>query len=179
MKRTVSFLTVFVFAALVLYAQEVKDTGQTEKRGLFDLGAGYTYTNNPKLHGGHMEFGINLFRSGFFVQNRFMLRLGGFKIEGFDSTVLTLSEKLVLGRTDFDTGFYIYLEGGAGFYGNNAQSFSKDTLVYSFGFGGGFEAAFDQNYGGIYVEVGYLAQKITQKFPLSGVVVQTGWKFFF
>jgi hypothetical protein len=108
-----------------------------------------------------------------------MLRVGGFETEGLDSTVLTLSEKLVFGRTDYDTGIYIYLEGGAGFYGNNEQGFSRDTLAFSFGFGGGFEAAFDRNYGGLYVEVGYLGQIITQNFPLSGVIVQTGWKFFF
>jgi hypothetical protein len=32
--------------------------------------------------------------------------------------------------------------------------------------------------GGLYVEVGYLAQKIDRNFPLSGVIVQTGWRFY-
>jgi hypothetical protein len=180
MKRTVCLLAVFVLAISVLYADEVKNTGNSNRRGLFDLGAGYTYTSNPKLHGGHIEFGISLYRKVFYVQNRFMLRAGGFRADDLDNTVLTLSEKLVFGRTDDDTGIYIYLEGGAGFYGNKNQGFSRDTLAYSFGFGGGFEAAFDVNYGGIYVEVGYLGQIMTQNFfPLSGVIVQTGWKFFF
>jgi hypothetical protein len=179
MKRTVCFLAVFVLAVFVLYADEGKDPKKTEERGMFDIGAGYTFTSSPELHGGHIEFGINLYRRVFYVQNRFMLRAGGFVADGLDSTVLTLSEKLVFGRTDYDTGIYIYLEGGVGFYGNEDRAFSGDTLVYSFGFGGGFEAAFDQNYGGLYVEVGYLAQILTQAFPLSGVIVQVGWKFFF
>jgi hypothetical protein len=183
MKRTVCFLAVFILAAFVLYADEPKlyadEPKDTGKKSILGLGAGYIYTSNPELHGGHLELSINLYRNIFYIQNRFTLRAGGFSIEEHDSTLLTLSEKLVFGRHEYDTGIYIYLEGGAGFYGNNAQGFSRDTLAYSFGFGGGVELAFDEDFGGLYAEVGYLGQIITQNFPLSGVVVQVGWKFFF
>jgi hypothetical protein len=177
MKKTLCFLVFFVLLGLVLYADEDNENTNRNERGRFDIGAGYTFTNNPKLHGGHLEFGINLYRNIFYIQNRFLFRAGGFKTDDLDSTVLSLSEKLVFGRMAYNSGIYLYAEGGAGFYGNADKGFSADTLVYSLGFGGGLEFGAGMN-GGLYVEVGYLGQKITTNFLLSGVAVQTGYRIF-
>jgi hypothetical protein len=149
--------------------------------GISDFSAGFSYSNNPKIYGGHLEIGINLYGNIFFIQNRFLLRGGGFQDDdGLNNTVVTLSEKLVLGRNNFDLNFldiYIYLEGGAGFFFNTQDGFSGNNLSYSFGFGGGLGLNII-SFGGIYIEVGYLGQKMTSSFPLSGMAVQTGLRIF-
>jgi len=194
MRKILCFLGFFVLIAFVLYADEKeegvipqkeeaadspkKDEGAaSQKQGRLNLGAGFSYTNNPKFYGGHLEFGINLYKKTFFVQNRFLFRAGGFKIDDFDNTALTLSEKLVFGRSDEDfMGMYVYMEGGAGSFANTQNDFSKDTLIYNFGFGGGFELGELDDFGGLYLEVGYIYQKMTPNYPLSGVLVQAGWR---
>lgn len=166
MRKTICFLVIFVMSGLFLFADENKKN----TIGL-DMGAGYTYTSNPKLKGGHFELGLSLYRGNVYVQNRLLFRATGLEIDGLDSTILTLSDKLVFGRGSSGSGIYVYIEGGAGYYGNSEKEFfTDDALVYSFGFGGGLEL------GGIYFETGYLGQKITSNFPLSGIVFQTGWR---
>jgi hypothetical protein len=156
--------------------EETEKSVISPKKGILSLGAGFSYTNNPEFFGGHFEFGINLYRNIFFVQNKFLLRAGGFKTDGLDNTAITLSDKLAFGRYSEDIiGMYIYIEGGAGFFGNAQKDFSKDTLIYNFGFGGGLEFG-DFDFGGLYVEVGYIGQKMASSYPLSGVLVQTGWR---
>ena len=173
MRKKLFFLAFFLLIAFILYADENEKGVISQKKGILNLGTGFSYTNNPKFYGGHFEFGINLYRNIFFVQNMFLLRAGGFKTDGLDNTALTLSEKLAFGRNDDD--MYIYIEGGVGFFGNAQNNFSVDTLIYNFGFGGGFEFG-DFDFGGLYVEVGYIGQKINSNYPLSGVSVQTGWR---
>jgi len=196
MRKILCFLAFFVLIAFVLYADEdeksdvsrneeikndvsqdeEKKSDTSQKKGVLNLGAGFSYSNNPKFYGGHLEFGIDLYRKKFFVQNKFLLRAGGFKAVELDNTALTLSEKLAFGRSDDDNlDMYIYLEGGAGFFGNAQNNFSRDTLIYNFGFGGGVELG-DLDYGGFYVEAGYIYQKMTPTYPLSGVLFQAGWR---
>jgi hypothetical protein len=171
MKKKFCLLVFFVLSVFTLHASE-------ENIGVLDLSAGFSYTNNPEVYGGHFEFGINLYRNIIFIQNRFVLRGGGFKDDdGLDNTVLTLSDKLVLGRNNFDfLDIYIYMEGGAGFF-INAKDGIGNSPVYSFGFGGGFGLSVI-DFGGLYFEVGYLGQKIIKDFPLSGVIIQTGLRIF-
>ena len=151
---------------------------QPPKNSRFDVNAGLTFTSNPKLWGGHFEFGFVLYKNVFYFENRLAFRAGGFKADDLHSTVLTLSEKLVFGRKAYyDSGMYLYMEGGAGTYGNDAKSFFSDSLAYSFGFGGGFEVG-EEEFGAFYCEIGYLGQKTVSNFPLSGVLVQAGWRIF-
>ncbi|MDR0320003.1 MAG: hypothetical protein LBI28_00730 [Treponema sp.] len=173
MKKSVLFLVVFVLFAVGIYADD------NSERGALSLSAGYTYTGNPELHGGHINLGIDfLQRDRFYLQNNFLFRAGGFSYAGVENTVLTLSEKIIFGRFEDELAIYIYIEGGAGFYTNSQNGFSSDTFVYTFGYGGGFEFG-SGDFGGIYVEAGYIGQKMITDFPLSGVVVQTGWKIYF
>jgi len=196
MRKIICFLAFFVLIGFAVYAErsssgengeapphpdetEKSDNSKTDnspKKGIFSLGAGFSYTNNPAFYGGHFEFGINLYRNIFFVQNRFLMRAGGFKTDGLDNTALIFSDKLAFGRYAEDIiGMYVYIEGGAGFYGNPQKDFSKDTFIYNFGFGGGTEFG-EFNFGALYVEVGYIGQKMISNYPLSGVSVQTGWR---
>jgi hypothetical protein len=51
-------------------------------------------------------------------------------------------------------------------------------MAFTGGFGGGGE--FDtEDFGGLYLEVGYLGQQTYFDYPSSGVVVQMGWRMFF
>jgi hypothetical protein len=197
MKKTLCFLLFFVLIAFAAYAEgdaprtngnaphdnedaprpeETKKSVNSPKNKLLNMAAGFSYTNNPEFYGGHFELGINLYRDIFFVQNRFLLRVGGFEADGLDNTALTLSDKLAFGRYAEDViCMYVYIEGGAGFYGNAQNDFSADTFIYNFGFGGGFEFG-EFNFGGLYVEVGYIGQKMISNYPVSGVMVQTGWR---
>jgi hypothetical protein len=178
MRKILCFLAFFSLITFVLYAGEDEKNTTSQKRGTLNLGAGFSYTNNPKFYGGHFEFGINLYKNIFFVQNKFLLRAGGFTADGLDNTALTLSEKLAFGRNNNDfADMYVYIEGGFGFFANAQNDFSGDALIYNFGFGGGFEFG-DFDVGGLYVEVGYMGQKIASNFPLSGVIVQAGWRIF-
>jgi hypothetical protein len=178
MRKILCFLAFFVLITFVLYADEDEKSSISQKKGVLNLGAGFSYTNNPKFYGGHFEFGINLYRKIFFVQNKFLLRAGGFKTDGLDNTALTLSEKLAFGHNaGAFMGMYVYIEGGVGFFGNAQNNFSKDTLIYNFGFGGGFEFG-NLGFGRLYVEVGYIGQKMISNYPLSGVLVQTGWRIY-
>ncbi|MDR0312731.1 MAG: hypothetical protein LBI14_03965 [Treponema sp.] len=179
MKKISCIFIAVIFAALPVYAAEPagNDPPKTPAASTVNISAGFTFASNPKLYGGHFELGIVLFRKAFYLTNRFMLRAGGVTFDGMDTTLLTLSEKLVLGRSDgFGEGTYVYLEGGAGTYGNASSAFFKNW-AFSFGFGGGFEIG-DIGFGAIYIEVGYLGQQIGSSFPKSGVVVQTGWRIF-
>ncbi|MDR0320002.1 MAG: hypothetical protein LBI28_00725 [Treponema sp.] len=170
MKKSLLFLVVFVLFAVGIYA------GDEPERGPLSLSAGYTYINNPELNGGHINFGIDFFRGKFYLQNNFILRAAGFNLDGVDNTVLTLSEKIVFGSGYLSPNMmiYLYVEGGAGFYANYQNDFSLDTFVYSYGFGGGVEMGRS-----FYIEAGYIGQKLIADFPLSGFVVQYGWRIYF
>ena len=184
MKKIVLFLVILAFAGFGIYANETEmDIGtansqrEAPRTSRFNISAGMTYTTNPKLWGGHFDFGFGLSRKNFYVENHFVLRAGGLIGSDINTTVFTLSDKLVFGRKSAyeDGGVYIYIEGGAGTYGNSERGFFDDSLAYSFGFGGGFVMG-DIDYGAFYIDGGYLGQKILDKFPISGFVVQTGWR---
>ena len=38
---------------------------------------------------------------------------------------------------------------------------------------------YGENFGGIYVEVGYIGQKTNLNYPVSGIIIQAGWRIFF
>ncbi|MCL2800803.1 MAG: hypothetical protein FWD28_03485 [Treponema sp.] len=155
-----------------------RNTSFNDDRRAIGISAGYTRVTNSDLNGGHFEFSFPLLQRMIYVDNRIMLRAGGLNIDGLDSTVITISEKLVFGRDDEDFySTYIYLEGGIGFYGNSQKGFSGDTLTFSFGFGGGFEFG-DFEYGSVYFEAGYLAQTLSSNFITSGIVLQFGWRMY-
>jgi hypothetical protein len=182
MRKILCLSAFFLLIAFALYADgdEKSDTSKENKKAPknINFGVGFSYANNPEFFGGHFEFGFNLYKNIFFIQNKFLFRAGGFKADDLDNTALTLSDRLVFGRNDSDfISMYAYVEGGAGFFGNAKNSFSRDTLIYNFGFGGGIElGSFD--FGGIYFEAGYIGQKMNSNYPLSGVLYQTGWRIY-
>jgi len=175
-------ILLLVFTVVCAYANEADlyNTGNNKNgTGRFDINAGFTFANNPRLLGGHFEFGFIPFKNVFYFENRIGFRAGGAKIEDINTTVFMLTDKLVFGRKAFErsTGMYIYLEGGIGTYGNEEKKFFSD-LTYSFGFGGGFELG-DVEFGAMYIEAGYLGHKIIDNFPTSGLIIQTGWRIYF
>ena len=176
MKKAVCFL-VCLAIGFAVFAEE--DSREKIRDPRFSVGAGYTYMSNPRLHGGHFDFGIRLFSNFVYVQNNIQVRAGGFKLNGENSSLFTLSDKLIFGRQS--GGTYLYIEGGVGVFGNDNKDLFEDPFAYNFGFGGGFDMSTGNNkkYGGLYFEAGYLAQKITKKFPSSGVAIQTGWRLSF
>jgi len=183
MRKILCFLAFFLLIAFALYANETPDEGvksasSPKKTKNLNFGAGFVYTNNPEIYGGNFEFGFDLYKNVFFIQNKFVFRAGGFKMDGLDNTSLTLSEKIAFGRNDDDVvSLYVYMEGGGGFFGNSQQSFSRDTLTYNFGFGGGVELG-NYTFGSFYIEIGYIGQKMNTNYPLSGVLLQTGWRIY-
>jgi hypothetical protein len=150
----------------------------TIARGLSSAGGGVTWERDPELMGGHLDFGIVLFERGLYVQNHFLLRGGGLRIKGKNHSVFTLSEKVLFGRRLEETGLYTYIEGGIGVYGHESKNFFEGPAVYSFGFGGGFEIT-TRHFGGIYGEVGYLGQRVSEGYPVGGVILQTGVRVHF
>ena len=184
MKKIISLLCAAFLMVCMAQAQE-KDKAQDDSESgwsRFALGAGFTYAGSPDSHnfyGGHLDFGVTLYRKTLFVQNRLMLRAGGLIIDDVDFSMFTISEKILIGRADeIPATFYIYLEGGAGIYGNEDKGFFEDSPAYTFGFGGGFSLD-DRERGGIYFELGYLGQKLKPKTPFGGVIVQAGYRIFF
>jgi hypothetical protein len=146
----------------------------TERR--YMLGGGYTWVNNPRLIGGHFDFGIVLYKKAIHIQNDILLRAGGVSPGNSNYSIFTISDKIIFGRNSREH-VYTYLEGGVGIYGNDTKAFFDDPFAVSFGFGGGCD--FTSDFGGVYFEVGYLGQKIDSKYPVSGVIIQTGWRIFF
>ncbi|MDR2941981.1 MAG: hypothetical protein LBV17_05280 [Treponema sp.] len=108
-----------------------------------------------------------------------MIRGGGFEINRSDHTILTLSDKLIVGRNiGVPLTIYTYLEGGVGIFGNQTKKFFDKPLAFTGGFGGGGQ--FDtEDWGGLYLEVGYIGQQTSLDYPASGVLVQAGWRLFF
>jgi hypothetical protein len=170
MKRSLLFLVVFVLFAAGIYADD-------ERISPFSLSAGFTFTNNPVIFGGHFDFGIDFFRNKIYLQNNILLRACRFDLDDMDNTALTLSEKLVFG---FGRVFmmYVYIEGGAGFYSNEQNSFSSDTFIYTFGGGGGIEFG-SKNFCCIYLEGGYIGQRLIDDSLLNGVAAQAGLRLYF
>jgi hypothetical protein len=68
---------------------------------------------------------------------------------------------------------YTYIEGGFGIFGNQNKNFFEDPFAYTFGFGGGGEFS-DEDFGGLFIEIGYIGQKIKLNYPVSGIILQTG-----
>ena len=172
MRKFVLLILFFVFCFNLYADDEEPDTR-------FILGAGFTWTNNPRLLGGHFEFGIVLYSNILYIQNNFMLRGGGLNVDGSDYTMFTLSDKLIFGRNAYiPLKLYVYLEGGGGMFGNQTKKFFGDPYAITGGFGGGGEI-FSEDFGGIYVEVGYIGQRTTLNYPVSGIIIQSGWRIFF
>ncbi|MDR1142889.1 MAG: hypothetical protein LBK77_01565 [Spirochaetaceae bacterium] len=174
---------VFVLALIILQFSYVFAGGEEEDdpgvESRYVLGAGFTWANNPRLLGGHFDFGIVLYRRILYIQNDFLLRAGGLAVDGSDYSVFTLSDKIIFGRnSESPLKIYTYFEGGLGIYGNDAKQFFADSAAVTFGFGGGGEIS-SEEFGGLYFEVGYLGQKTSLKYPVSGVILQTGWRIFF
>ncbi|MDR0400113.1 MAG: hypothetical protein LBH51_04145 [Treponema sp.] len=143
----------------------------------FVLDAGFTWASNPRLIGGHFDMGFVLHKKVLYLQNNILLRAGGLSFNNGDYSIFTVSDKLIIGRNSRDM-MYTYLEGGFGIYGNDTKPFFEDPFAVSFGFGGGWDIGMD-DFGGLYVELGYLGQMAGSKYPVSGVIIQTGWKLFF
>jgi hypothetical protein len=182
MRKILCFSALFLLIAFALYADgdekksDSKKKKETQKN--LSLGVGFSYANNPEFYGGNFEFGFDLYKNIFFIQNKFLFRAGGFKTGDLDNTALSLSDRLVFGRNNDDFfSMYAYIEGGAGFFGNAENNFSRDTLIYNFGFGGGIELG-DFDFGGLYFEVGYMGQKMNSNYPLSGILFQAGWRIY-
>ncbi|MDR2211373.1 MAG: hypothetical protein LBO65_07940 [Spirochaetaceae bacterium] len=168
-------LAVVLLLAPCLFA--FADGGERENR--FTLGAGFIWTNNPQVVGGHADFGIVLYKDILFIQNNFLIRAGGMSIDGDDHSIFTLSDKLIFGRnSDAPLRIYTYIECGTGIYGNADKKFFSTPLAFTFGFGGGGELVSEQ-FGGLYIEVGYIGQGTNLKYPVSGVIIQTGWRIYF
>jgi hypothetical protein len=175
MKKFICVVLVFFMHCVILSA----DDWEGEFPNKFVLDAGFTWVNNPSLVGGHFDFGIVIYKNILYIQNNFLLRAGGINVENTKYSVFTLSEKLIFGRNSATPlSIYTYLEGGIGIYGNDEKKIFTTPMAYSFGFGGGGEIA-SEDFGGIYVEVGYLGQKVDVQYPLGGVILQTGMRIFF
>ena len=171
-------LALFFASCFCLFA-DGEDSTDIPEENRFVLGAGFTWTNNPELFGGHFEAGMVLFRRILYIQNNVSLRAGGLSLPDGNYTIFTLSEKLIFGRNSaIPLKIYTYLEGGIGIYGNAGKGFFTGSFAFTLGFGGGGEIS-SVDFGGLYIEVGYLGQKTTAPYPVSGVIIQTGWRIFF
>ena len=177
MKKTFLFTVLFLFFAFFIYAQSTTDNN-SGKRDTLNLGAGFSYNSNPEILGGHIEFGFSHNTGIFFLQGQLLARAGGFTVNDLDSTLLSLSGRVLLGRGHDITGIYVFLEGGTGVYSNSEKDFSFNSLVYNFGFGGGFELGKGQ-LGCFYIEAGYLGQILISSNIHSGVLLQAGWRIYF
>jgi len=185
-------ILILLFLLLIPCFNVVADDKKTDKskpiETNFALGAGFTWADNPKVTGGHFDLGFVLYKNVLYVQNNFMLRGGGIKLmeerddgslKGSDHTIYTLSNKIIFGRNaGIPLKLYTYLEFGAGIYGNETEGFFNGRYAYTGGFGGGGEI-FGENFGGVYFEVGYIGQKVNSNYPISGIVIQSGWRIFF
>jgi hypothetical protein len=173
------FAAFFLVPCLNLLADDDEPKYWKPSDTRFILGAGFTWTNNPELMGGHFEFGIVLYKKLLYIQNNFVLRGGGYSFKETDFTIFTLSDKIIFGRvTDIPLKIYTYLEGGVGLYGNQDKKFLDKPLAITMGFGGGGEIS-SENFGGLYGEVGYIGQQTNLDYPVSGVIMQIGWRIFF
>lgn len=178
MRKYILVFVVFSTSCFCLFAQDKDSTDESEE-SRFVLGAGITWTNNPELIGGHIELGIVLFKRILYIQNNFSLRAGGVSFEDGDYSLFTLSDKFIIGRNSgIPLKIYTYLEGGAGVYGNTDKEFFAVPFAFTFGFGGGGEIS-SEYFGGLYVEVGYIGQKTNLQYPVSGIIIQAGWRIFF
>jgi hypothetical protein len=178
MRKIIVFLIFFIIFVNVLIAQDIKFESK-ESNFNFSLGAGFVWTNNPKLLGGYFDFGFVLYRNVLYVQNSIIMRGGGISIDENDHSIYTLSERLIFGRNTGDLlRIYTYIEGGFGIYGNQNKKFFEDPFAYTFGFGGGGEFS-DEEFGGLFIEIGYIGQMIKLNYPVSGIILQTGWKIYF
>jgi hypothetical protein len=176
--RKFILLALFLIPCLSSFAGEKSDDQKTPDTK-FILGAGFTWTNNPELLGGHFEFGIVLYKNILYIQNNFMLRGGGFDVDGNDYTLFTLSDKIIFGRNSKSPlTIYTYLEGGAGIFGNQTKKFFDSPIAVTVGFGGGGELS-SEDFGGFYIEVGYIGQMTNLNYPVSGIIMQVGWRIFF
>lgn len=176
-------LLLFLIPCLNLFANDKKteyNSGAWDPLNMkFSMGAGFTWTNNPALLGGHFEFGIVLYKNILYIQNNFTLRGGGLFIDDTDYTIFTLSDKIIFGRnSDSPLKIYTYLEGGVGIFGNQTKRFFESPIAFTLGFGGGGELS-SEDFGGLYIEVGYVGQQTHLNYPVSGVILQTGWRIFF
>ena len=178
--RKLILLLVFLIPCFNLFADDDERLNVWEPSDTrFILGAGFTWTNNPRLLGGHFDFGIVLYKRVLYIQNNFMFRGGGFTIDGSDYTIFTLSDKLIFGRnSDIPLKIYTYLEGGVGMFGNQTKKFFESPIAFTVGFGGGGEIS-SEDFGGLYIEVGYIGQRANLNYPVSGIVIQTGWRIYF
>jgi hypothetical protein len=175
MRKFILFFTFFLVFCYGLIAQD----DSKKPNNNFSLGAGFVWTNNPRVLGGYFDFGIVLYKNILFIQNNILLRGGGILIDGIDHSIFTLSEKIVFGRnTDYPWKIYTYLEGGFGIYGNHDKKIFSAPFAYTFGFGGGGEIS-SENFGGFFFEIGYIGQKTKLNYPVSGIIIQSGWKIFF
>jgi hypothetical protein len=176
-KFILSFTFLLVFCC-GLIAQDRQSDYQKPSNN-FSLGAGFTWTNNPRLLGGYFDIGMVLYKNILYIQNSILLRGGGILLDKVDYSMFTLSEKLIFGRnTNYPWKIYTYLEGGCGIYGNQDKKFFNGPFVYTFGFGGGCEIS-SESFGGLFFEIGYIGQKTALNYPVSGIITQTGWKIFF
>ncbi|MDR2376395.1 MAG: hypothetical protein LBD96_08160 [Treponema sp.] len=141
------------------------------------IDAGFTWVNSPRVLGGHFDFGFVLHEKILYVQNNIFLRAGSLSLDNSDYSIFTVSDKIIFGRNSTHM-IYTYLEGGFGIYGNDKKPFFDDPFAVTFGFGGGWDISSD-DFGGLYVEAGYLGQITSSKYPVSGVIIQAGWKMFF
>jgi hypothetical protein len=142
------------------------------------LDAGFTWVNNPRLIGGHLDFGMILYEKALYIQNNILVRAGDLSLDNSDYSIFTVSDKIIFGRNSRPR-IYTYLEGGFGVYGNDTKEFFDAPFAVTFGFGGGCDLSVIDDFGGAYFEVGYLGQKIGSKYPVGGVIIQTGWRIFF
>jgi hypothetical protein len=175
------YILVFIFFFIFFYILVAQDTqsDSTKPNNNFSFLVGFTWANNPQLLGGYFDFGIILYKKILYIQNSILLRGGGVSLDGNDNSVFTVSDKLVFGRnTEYPFQIYTYLEGGVGIYGNQDKNFFTDPFVYTFGFGGGWEIS-SEELGGLFFEIGFIGQKIYLNYPISGIIIQAGWKIFF
>jgi hypothetical protein len=170
--KKIFLLTVAVLFCTSLSAQE----GNSNDVRHFAIGGGSTFS--PAINGGgHGEFVFLIYHNGLDVRDHLVIR--GNSITDKNDTeygTFTLSEKISFGGISPNKLMRVYgfMEGGIGFWGNEAKALFKTPLTFIFGGGGGTDIFFAE-YLSVYLEAGWLGHFLETK-TIGGPIFQIGWR---
>jgi hypothetical protein len=167
----------FLLMAMVLFCASLPaQEGNSGDMGRFTIGGGSTFS--PAINGGgHGEFAFLIYHNGWDIRNHLVIRGNSISEKnGADYGTFTLSEKISFGGISPNKLMRVYgfVEGGIGFWGNDAKAIFKTPLTFVFGGGGGTDIFFIK-YLSVYLEVGWLGHLLDTKI-IGGPIFQIGWR---